>query len=88
MITIRNINLDELLQLLNGIRSETNSVDMEVNEENKEIVFIPVKSAKPEEDITERIKKMKEQFEKEKNGETKQIGAPPTVNLSDIKKLF
>jgi hypothetical protein len=95
MIVIHNIDLDQLMQILSGIRVDTNIVDMEVDDVEKTIVFIPVKKEGEENsedksdmlDITERIKKMKEEFDKaQENPDSKKES--PKTNFKDLNKLI
>lgn len=86
---VKNINLDELISLLSSIRAETNFVDMEINGE-KEVVFIPKKSAlqNTNDEIKEKLKEMKEEYEKEKNKPPIQL-IPPVKkeNIQNLDKL-
>lgn len=95
MITIHNINLDQLMQILSSIRVDTDTVDMEVDDVEKTIVFVPVKKEGEEQDdksdmldITDRIKKMKEEFEANKSDTSKQVEEILKTNLKDLNKLI
>lgn len=95
MITIHNINLDQLMQILSSIRVDTDTVDMEVDDVEKTIVFVPVKKEGKEDDdksdmldITDRIKKMKEEFEANKSDTAKQVEEISKTNLKDLNKLI
>lgn len=96
MTIIRNINLDQLLLILSGIKLETDIVDMEVNDEEKTIVFIPVKlqEENPEtNNITDQIKKIKEDYEKNKNSTNVPVhnstsSSSPKLDLTNLNKLI
>lgn len=88
MTVIRNINLDEIIELLSDIRKETGVVDMEVNEEEKTIVFVPIKKSE-DLDISDQIKKMKEDANKNLNTTTTvPIQENAKINLTDLNKLI
>jgi predicted xylose isomerase-like sugar epimerase len=94
MNIIRNINIDELIEILSSIRKTTQIVDMEVDDGEKTVVFVPVikqegqEEKTMEDEITKEIKRMKKEFENNKTDTNVPVSKAPKINLNDLTKLI